>query len=50
MLLGFSYAYGTAFCGLQTKLLDTQVTRGIKRSEIFIFFPELYKNIFLTFH
>lgn len=47
ILLGFSYAYGTAFSGLQTKLLDTQVAWGIKRSEILIFFfPEFYKNIF----
>lgn len=46
ILLDFSYAYGTAFSGLQNKLLDMQVTWGIKRSEIFFFFfPELCQNI-----
>lgn len=49
ILPGFSYAYGTAFSGLQTKLLDMQVTWGIKRSEIFIFFPLNYTKIFSDF-
>lgn len=49
ILLGFSYAYGTAFSGLQTKLVVTQVTWGIKRSEIFIFFPWIIQKYSLTF-